>query len=253
MSSWLLLLLLALLLVVGVSIGVLLQRSRVPGRALRRASYALASAKVSMTRPQDGLTKLNVRDFQHADDPKQAGTERDGRHVSYTLDVAPSELALILIDVWSDHPIKGWAERAEKNVATKLLPLVESARKYGIMVVHCPHGESPHPLVRPLTTELVIDDRGEKTRLVQALQQRGIRRLLYAGYASNMCILTRPVGIIEMSQQGDDIIFVRDASLAIEAPDFLETDLTHQVATYMVETNWGVSTSVDDVLEALDR
>jgi hypothetical protein len=59
--------------------------------------------------------------------------------------------------------------------------------------------------------------------------------------------------MIAMSQQGYDVIFVRDASLAIEAPDFLERDMTHQVATYMVETNWGVSTSVDDVLEAMEN
>ena len=252
MSGWLLLPLLTLSLVAGVPIGMLLQRYHIPGRVLRRLSYLLASAKISMTRPQDGLTKLTVRGFQHANDPKQASTERDGLHVSYTLDVAPSELALILIDVWSDHPIKGWAQRAEENVAAKLLPLVESARKHGILIVHCPHGESPHPLVRPLTTELVLDGQGEKTRLVQTLRQKGIRRLLYAGYASNMCVLTRPVGIIEMSRKGYDVIFVRAASLAIETPDFLERDLTHQVATYMVETNWGVSTSVDDVLEALE-
>lgn len=253
MSGWILLPLLALFLAAGVPIGVLLQRYHIPGRVLRRLSTLLASAKASITRPQDGLIKLTVRDFQHADDPKQAGTERDGKQVSYTLEVAPSKLALVLIDVWADHPIKGWAERAEKNVAAKLLPLVEAARKHGILVVHCPHGESPHPLVRPLPTELVMDGLGEKDRLVEALRQRGIRRLLYAGYASNMCMLTRPVGIIEMSRQGYDIIFVRDASLAIEAPDFLERDLTHQVATYIVETNWGVSTSVDDVLEALEK
>ena len=252
MSGWILLPLLALFLAGGVPIGVFLQRYHIPGRVLRRLSYLSASARISIAGPKTGLATLTVRDFQHADDPKQAGTERDGRHVSYTLDVAPSELALILIDVWSDHPLKGWAKRAEKNVAAKLLPLVESARKHGIQIVHCPHGKSPHPLVRPLTTELVLDGHGEKTRLVQALRQKGIRRLLYAGYASNMCMLTRPVGIIEMSRKGYDVIFVRDASLAIETPDFLERDLTHQVATYMVETNWGVSTSVDDVLEALE-
>ena len=251
MSGWPLLLLLTLFLAAGVPIGVLLQRYHVPGRILRRVSSLTASARVSMSPPQDGMVKLTVRKFQHADDPKEAGTERDGRHLSYTLEVVPSELALVLIDVWSDHPIKGWAERAEKNIAAKLLPLVETARKHGVLIVHCPHGESQHPLIRPLPTELVLDGLGEEARLLEALRHKGIRRLLYAGYASNMCVLTRPVGIIQMSKQGYDIIFVRDASLAIEAPDFLDRDLTHQVATYMVETNWGVSTSVDDVLEAL--
>ena len=251
MPGWLLALLLLLSLAMGVAAGILIQRRRLPGRLRRRVLSAVASSRKQVARSRNGRVSLEVRGSGHGDDATSPNTERDGHHIFRTLELPISELALVLIDVWADHPVKGWAERADENMRTKLLPLVQAAREHGVLVIHCPHGESPHPLVRPLPTELVLDGLGEKARLVEALRQRGIRRLLYAGYASNMCILTRPTGIIEMARLGYEIVFVRDASLAIEAPEFLDGQLTHGVATYMVETNWGVTTEVDQVLAAL--
>lgn len=212
----------------------------------------MASFRRRVTRPGSGLVTLRVRSFQHVDGAKRPGTERDGQHIFRTLEFPISELALVLIDVWASHPNEGFAERADENIRTKLLPLVAAAREHGVLIVHCPHGRPGNPLVKPLPTEMVLDDPGEKMRLVRALRQRGTKYLLYAGYSSNMCILTRPAGIIEMSQQGYETVLVRDASLAIEAPEFLDGELTHQVATYMVEINWGVTTVVDEVLAALE-
>ena len=194
---------------------------------------------------------LEVRGSSHGDDTTSPNTERNGHHIFRTLELPISELALILIDVWADHPVKGWTERADENMRTKLLPLVQAVREHRVPVIHCPHGRATSPLLSPLPDEPVLDDPAGGGRLVKTLQQRGVKYLLYAGYSSNMCVLTRPTGIIEMARQGYKILFVRDASLAIEAPEFLDGQLTHGVATYMVETNWGVTTEVDQVLAAL--
>jgi nicotinamidase-related amidase len=60
--------------------------------------------------------------------------------------------------------------------------------------------------------DLISEDTQE---LYNLCRERGISTLLYMGVASNMCILTRPTGIIEMSRRGLDCIIVRDMSEAI--------------------------------------
>ena len=251
MLGWLLALSLLLSLAMGVAAGVLAQRRRLPGRLRRRVQSAVASSRKQVARSRNERLSLEVRGSGHGEDATSPKTERDAHHIYRTLELPISELALILIDVWADHPVKGWVERADENIRTKLLPLVQAAREHGVLVVHCPHGRSTNPLLAPLPDEPVLDDPASGMSLVKALRQRGVNYLLYAGYSSNMCVLTRPTGIIEMARHGYEIIFVRDASLAIEAPEFLDGRLTHGVATYMVETNWGVTTEVGQVLAAL--
>jgi nicotinamidase-related amidase len=252
LSGLLLVLFLPLSLAMGVAAGILIQRRRLPARLRRRALSALASSRGQSARSGSKRVSLEVRGSGHGDDATSPSTERDGHHIYRTLELPISELALVLIDVWADHPVKGWAERADENMRTRLLPLVQAAREHGVLVIHCPHGRATSPLLPPLPDEPVLDDPAGGTRMVKTLQQRGVNYLLYAGYSSNMCVLTRPTGIIEMARQGYEIVFVRDASLAIEAPEFLDGQLTHGVATYMVETNWGVTTEVDQVLAALE-
>jgi nicotinamidase-related amidase len=192
-----------------------------------------------------------MRDFERAIPPAEFSSEKDLKHVYHNKEIPLSQLALILIDVWADHPIKGWKERANTNIRTKLLPLVQAARAHGVLVVHCPNGEQIHDLVKPAAGEFVFNGPDQGDQLFKLLRPRKIKYLLYAGYASNMCILNRPTGIIQMSRRGFRSVLVRDASLAVEGPEFLDKELTHQVAVYMVETNWGFTTTVADVVAAL--
>jgi nicotinamidase-related amidase len=56
----------------------------------------------------------------------------------------------------------------------------------------------------------------ERTQeLYNLCRERGITMLLYMGVASNMCILNRPTGIIEMTERGLKCMLVRDLSEAI--------------------------------------
>ena len=252
MPSWIVLLLVVLALTIGVIIGIAIQRRHIPLRLLRLAKARDASFKDHRRLSRDRVIKLSVRRFEHAYDWHRHYTEKDGQYVDRTLEIGLSQLALVLIDVWAAHPNKGWMARADQNIRTKLIPLLNQVRENGILVVHCPHDRPMNGLVKPMPHEPVLDDPGEKERLMKMLRRQGIRYLLYAGYASNICLLTRPVSIIQMAQLGYEIIFIRDASLAVEAPQYLEKELTHSVVTNLIETNWGVTTKVDQVLVALD-
>lgn len=232
--------------------GIYLQKRLIPGRAKRAILAIAGSRRARVFQRETRSFTLTVRDFQPAEQPGGPNTEKDGQHISRSLKTSTAETALVLIDVWADHPIKGWQARADENVREKLRPLVDRARESGVLIVHSPHGEAIHPLIKPTANDLIIDDPDEQVHLDEILKKQGVRHLLYGGYASNMCILGRPTGIFEMAKRGYEVVFVRDASLAIEAPEFLEEQLTHKVVTYIIEANWGVSTDVDAVLTALN-
>jgi len=242
---------------IGGVLGILAQRAHLPGKVLRKIGIINSPSIIPWSRlpDSDRIVRLKVRDFEVANDPKKFDTEYDGKYVQRTIEVPISQLALILIDVWAEHPNDGWAERERENIETKLAPLVDTARKHGLLIVHSPHGRAIHPLVSPLSSEIVVDGPDEQEELVRVLKKRRIQFLLYAGYATQMCVLHRPTAIIEMAKRGwaDRIILVRDATIAVEAPWSLEEELTKKVAIYMVETNWGMSTTVNDVIEALEK
>jgi len=56
--------------------------------------------------------------------------------------------------------------------------------------------------------------------LYNLCRERGISTLLYIGVASNMCILNRPTGIIEMTKRGLDCILARDMTEAISGKGY---------------------------------
>lgn len=253
MPFWLWISLAATLFPFGGVVGIFLQRYHMPQMVFRKLRSRLMNNINRKSTANNNKIQLEVRTFEHAYSPKIYYTEEDGQYTKHTLDVGLSEIALILIDVWSSHPNKGWMQRAQQNIRCRLLPLVEGLRQHKVPIVHCPHDQPINQLVKPLPQELLVDGPKEVGRLIESLQGWGTRYLLYAGYASNMCILNRPVGIQAMSKLGYDIIFVRDASLALEAPQFLSEETAHSVATNMIETDWGMSTEVHQVLSALEH
>jgi nicotinamidase-related amidase len=242
----------------GMVIGTLAQQRHLAGRLIRSLTATFSSPsgsapRIRVVQQQEPPISLRVRSFPQASSWAGTSSEEESRHHVECLRLSTSEIALILIDVWDAHPNRGWAERAEVNIQNKLLPLLQVAREHRILIVHCPNGQKIHPSIKPLAHELLLEGRGHQTRLIKVLKQTGVKYLLYAGYASNMCILTRPTGIIEMNKAGFNAVLVRDASMALESPDLIHGELTHKAATYMVETNWGRTTKIADVIAALER
>ncbi len=229
-------------------VGVIAQKYHLPGKFLRWTISIPASLRTEIISSAKDIIDLRVRDLAHADQPRKFHT------INYIEEIPISQIALILIDVWAIPSNEAKENREMKqNIHTKLLPLIETARKHHILIVHSPHGRQIYKLVKALPDEVVVDGPQEQAQLIRVLRRRGIKHLLYAGYASNMCILSRPTGIIEMNRFGYKIIFVRDASLPAKVPQFLERELIHEVVVSMVEWNWGGTTTVDDVLDALKQ
>ena len=172
--------------------------------------------------------------------------------------VSPWNLALILVDVTSTHSCVPYFRRMEESIVTKLVPLLECVRRHKVTVIHTSHKNQIHKLAEPLPDEVVV--KGSMAFLDTVLASKGITHLLYAGYASNMCIVGRPDGIIGAYGSGYPVAFVRDASIACISPDGMTDDqvvmgevLAHAAAVHFIEALFGPSVLVNEVIESLER
>ena len=91
---------------------------------------------------------------------------------------------------------------------------------------------------------------GTGQQLHDLCQERGILHLLFAGFATNWCILGRDYGIRAMRGRGYNTILVRDATEGVEFPDTLTARWATELAVREVEQVHGFSTSMADFYAA---
>ncbi len=89
-------------------------------------------------------------------------------------------------------------------------------------------------------------------QLHELLEERRILHLIYAGFATNWCVLGRDYGIRSMSRCGYNIILLRDATTGVEFPDTYENLFTTEIAIREVEQQYGFSASNNDFLTVMD-
>lgn len=73
-----------------------------------------------------------------------------------------------------------------------------------------------HPKAEPTATEIVIADGDE---LHQYCKKKGILFLLFAGFNTNACILSRDYATIEMSKRGYQVVLIRDCTTGMESAE----------------------------------
>ena len=73
-----------------------------------------------------------------------------------------------------------------------------------------------HPELEIVPGDLIGDSNNAR-ELLNLCGQRGIETLIYTGVASNMCVLHRQFGLINMKRHGLDVVFVGDLVEAITA------------------------------------
>lgn len=149
--------------------------------------------------------------------------DRDGFSDNITtLEFIPSKAALIII---------GWEKKYQHmidNWEPKLLPMLEAAEAMGMLILY-------------------PEDQGE---LLKTLSKHNITHLFYAGYQSDKCIMGEKVGITEMSAHGyqNRIILIRDASASYGFSSNISAETVHEIVVYLVERNYGKTTTVKDFI-----
>jgi nicotinamidase-related amidase len=239
---------------IGVAFGVFIWKYRHNAKQLI-LKYGEMRRKSYHTISDDKTIMLQTRTFKAALAQDKINTERDSSYDYHQRRLKISEIAIIIIDAWAQHPNDGWLKRAQVNMRTKLKPLLGLARQNNMTIVHSPHGHDIAEIVKPIEGELIITGEEDAYRdvLTTYLKSRGINTLLYAGYSSNWCVINRQDGIIKMRELGYNIILFRDCTIAFETPDSLNGKWANKIIINTVEHQWGETTTLEDLQKAFDN
>jgi nicotinamidase-related amidase len=83
--------------------------------------------------------------------------------------------------------------------------------------------------------------------------ERQILHLLYAGFATNWCVMYRDYGMLAMSQLGYNLILVRDATTGVEFHDSVASLAATDIQIREIETKYAWSTSTEAFVAACAR
>ena len=211
------------------------------------------------------------------------------------MDLPVDQTALVLVDLWQNHFIDSWIERAGQVLRDQVLPAIDAARQAGVTIIHAPcpevaaqhehlkqHAPAPprsdppawpppefrnrtgeyHAYRGPREQEPGIRDIREERRmsdlvevedddiviatgeqLHQYLASQKMLHLIYAGFATNWCIINRDYGVRAMRNRGYNTILLRDATTGVEFPDTLDGLMATELSIREVEQKFGFSAS----------
>ncbi|HEX2185164.1 MAG TPA: isochorismatase family protein, partial [Chloroflexota bacterium] len=89
-------------------------------------------------------------------------------------------------------------------------------------------------------------------QLDRICRERGIKNLVYTGFATNMCILDSPAATREMLGYGYRIFLIREATLAVEFPDTFPERLMTRAALKYFQLKIGDTIAFDQYVAACD-
>ncbi len=165
----------------------------------------------------------------------------NSRRRDVTVEFLKSQSALVVIDPWAHHPNEGWLARAGANIPY-LVRLIETFRRAGRPIFYDPTGLEMHPAVLsgwgPHDNLIPWDQSGGGTQdLNQRLIANNVRTIFWGGYATNLCLMSKPSGFREMLKTDWDRqhIIVRDATVAFETEETLAEQRLLDAAIYEVE------------------
>ena len=159
--------------------------------------------------------------------------------------VHPSKTVIVIMDPWVDMASTHLNEYYGQIVEFRIIPLVEKALERGhsiIVLTNDPdtvgYNTNIHPKLAALASTGIINilyhQNFDDEQFSTYLHRQGIDTLIYTGFASNMCVIGRKMGMIPMSHLGFRLFFVPQASAAVEYPDTWDNQSIHQATTKII-------------------
>jgi nicotinamidase-related amidase len=186
---------------------------------------------------------------------------RDERTYSFERTIDPAKTAIVVMDPWidmeTDHLNRHFGDVAERRV----VPLVARAIERGhrvIVLTNDPAVVTYNTKIHPALAAFVADGRAvllyhqnlDDDQFADYLHKSGVDSLLYVGFASNMCVIGRRMGMIPMVQQGFRTYFVPEASAAVERKETWTTQSVHHETTKIISQWIAEIVSYDDFMTA---
>ena len=173
----------------------------------------------------------------HAPSPPQAK-----KYAAWTHFAGPDELGLSSSSPAADWPPEEFRKREGDHAQFAKLKEPVLQEYYQVM-----DQRRILPDIEPVEGDFVVATGEQLHRL---LRHREIVHLLYAGFATNMCILYRDYGTRAMGARGYNVVLIRDCTLGIEGRETFEESRLTQAAIRMIEQQTGFSTTSGAVLTA---
>ncbi|MDX1487557.1 MAG: hypothetical protein R3268_05100 [Acidiferrobacterales bacterium] len=217
-----------------------------------------ASARRNPKEASSRLVDISARSWKIVEGP--GSDESQCAREPVTVGIESSNVALIVIDAWESHPNEGWCTRLNENMP-KLVTLIEVFRNAGRPIIYDSTGFTIHSSIRECWSNydhhIEWDPKGGGTEVVdKMLREWGIDSVFWAGYSTNLCLMSKPAGFrkVRSLDWGRKMFLVRDATIALEAADTLETQALWDAACYEVEYDPnGFSCTVAQVRAALSN
>jgi hypothetical protein len=181
---------------------------------------------------------------------------------SYDRMLSVGNTALIVMDPWEDAGSQRLNQHFNPIITAKLLPLITKAIDIGMPVIvltnaplaNVDYSNKVHPAIKRLAEagmlRIIFHQDTDGNRFSAWLKGQGIDSLIYSGFASNMCVIGRDLGMIPMSSRGFRLFFVPEASAAIEFADTWETGDVHRDTTSLISQWLGELIGLSDFLDA---
>lgn len=187
---------------------------------------------------------------------------------AFIREFSPQNTVFFVVDPWNNMPshfLNDYYHHIANNI---VLPLTKLAaqKQFSIFIFtnRCdvikpkPHSCSIPNEFANLTSklknvQLVYWQNVNIDSFVKTLRQTGIKNIIYLGFASNMCIIGRPLGMVRMKQEGFSLYFVPEASAAIETKESWQTQTIHKNTTLVISQWIAELMKYQDIQQALRR
>lgn len=169
---------------------------------------------------------------------------RDENIYRFKRTIDPATTAIVVMDPWIDMASKHLNDYFGRIAGSRVVPLVKKGLQRGhrvIVLTNDPgirYNTKIHPelavLVEAGQATLLYHQDLDDDQFAEHLRKDGINALIYTGFASNMCVIGRRMGMIPMVQQGFKTFFVPEASAAVETEETWETGAVHRETTNII-------------------
>ena len=103
--------------------------------------FAEEYRNIDLSSSADKTVEIKPRYYRWHVNEGQEWTEANTGYANLDWKIPVSQTAIVLVDVWQRHYIKDPEKRAEDIINSRLIPLLNTARKAGIKIIHAPSPE----------------------------------------------------------------------------------------------------------------
>lgn len=176
--------------------------------------------------------------------------------------INPNESAIIVMDPWIDSPSDHLNEYYGNIAESKIVPLVRAAQTKGHPVIvltndcnftqySCKIHDELQDMANKEQISVIYHQSMDDEQFSNYLKKRQIKTLFYIGFASNMCVIGRKMGMIPMKLNGFQLLFVPEASAAVEEKDTWNSQSIHKETTKVISQWIGEIAKYEDMMNAL--